>query len=121
MSSNSTDADEYEDNFINDDDDHREIKSPSTVYSSEGCMVGAYPYRDSIYDLLLTVIAEIIHSYEFIVTYLLGLPLVEEISNKKKHTNGKGSHKRLRKKFQFSEFDGEDKLHISFSTRENLL
>lgn len=39
---------------------------------------------------------------------------VEEIFDKKKRKNGKGSHKRLRKKFQFIESDDEDKMPISF-------
>ncbi|CAK7339808.1 unnamed protein product [Dovyalis caffra] len=39
---------------------------------------------------------------------------VEELSDKKKHKNGKGSHKRLRKKFQFSESKDEDKMLIFF-------
>ncbi|KAH8503904.1 hypothetical protein H0E87_014955 [Populus deltoides] len=72
-SANSSDEDEYEGSFINDDEDP-EIMSPSTVYSSE----------------------------------------VEEIFDKKKRKNGKGSHKRLRKKFQFIESDDEDKMPISF-------
>ncbi|XP_011031222.1 PREDICTED: peptidyl-prolyl cis-trans isomerase FKBP43-like isoform X2 [Populus euphratica] len=72
-SANGSDEDEYEDSFINDDEDP-EIMSPSTVYSSE----------------------------------------VEEIFDKKKRKNGKGSHKRLRKKFQFIESDDEDKMPISF-------
>ncbi|CAK7340115.1 unnamed protein product [Dovyalis caffra] len=71
-SANGSDEDEYEDSFINDDDDHSEIKSPSTVYTSE------------------------------------------EISDKKKCKNGKGSHKHLRKKFQVSESEDEDKMPISF-------
>ncbi|KAJ6379085.1 hypothetical protein OIU78_029160 [Salix suchowensis] len=70
-SANGSDEDEYEDSFINDDEDP-EIMSPSTVYSSE------------------------------------------EIYDKKKCKNGKGSHKRLRKKFQFIESDDEDKMPISF-------
>ncbi|KAJ6420357.1 hypothetical protein OIU84_030300 [Salix udensis] len=70
-SANGSDEDEYEDSFINDDEDP-EIMSPSTVYSSE------------------------------------------EIYDKKKRKNGKGSHKRLRKKFQFIESDDEDKMPISF-------
>ena len=45
---------------------------------------------------------------------MLVLPLVEEIFDKKKRKNGKGSHKRLRKKFQFIESDDEDKMPISF-------
>nr|XP_034916830.1 peptidyl-prolyl cis-trans isomerase FKBP43-like isoform X5 [Populus alba] len=72
-SANGSDEDEYEDSFINDDEDP-EIMSPSTIYSSE----------------------------------------VEEIFDKKKRKNGKGSHKRLRKKFQFIESDDEDKMPISF-------
>ncbi|CAK7339824.1 unnamed protein product [Dovyalis caffra] len=39
---------------------------------------------------------------------------VEEVFDKKKCENGKGSHKHLRKKFQFSESEDEDKLPISF-------
>ncbi|KAJ6672449.1 PEPTIDYL-PROLYL CIS-TRANS ISOMERASE FKBP53-LIKE [Salix viminalis] len=70
-SANGSDEDEYEDSFINDDEDP-EIMSPSTVYSSE------------------------------------------EIFDKKKRKHGKGSHKRLRKKFQFIESDDEDKMPISF-------
>ncbi|KAJ6678885.1 PEPTIDYL-PROLYL CIS-TRANS ISOMERASE FKBP53-LIKE [Salix viminalis] len=70
-SANGSVEDEYEDSFINDDEDP-EIMSPSTVYSSE------------------------------------------EIFDKKKRKHGKGSHKRLRKKFQFIESDDEDKMPISF-------
>lgn len=45
---------------------------------------------------------------------MLVLPLFEEIFDKKKRKHGKGSHKRLRKKFQFIESDDEDKMPISF-------
>lgn len=45
---------------------------------------------------------------------MLVLPLFEEIFDKKRRKHGKGSHKRLRKKFHFIESDDEDKMPISF-------